>query len=346
MKKIKILLGLSVVLLMAACTKETTIKEEYNPPQPKLYGTWKMENNSTSTNEYYYVFTEDGSNYVHTLVKDNNGFKYKESSAFKATDKQINMSYYLYNYDVVADTLTLYNSPTAYSRYFKVLNPSFTPSNWTGSLKVLKTLELPRAVTSNTLRPFGIEGDYLYLAGNNGSGDYVYKFNSVTKQHVDSINVVYGVTTYFKSPNLYYAFESKNKIFKTTGIASPSSTISINDIDYTRSISVNASSGVIYAFTQSGQLYSGTENATFNMLFDFNPYSLSYLLYDKNDEFMVLRNGMISRLKISPAFNVIKSYDPVPNFYTYSISSNGVDTWLYGYNNMTSTYQLLKVSLN
>lgn len=77
MKKIKILLGLSVVLLMAACTKETTIKEEYNPPQPKLYGTWKMENNSTSTNEYYYVFTEDGSNYVHTLVKDNNGLNTK-----------------------------------------------------------------------------------------------------------------------------------------------------------------------------------------------------------------------------------------------------------------------------
>ena len=346
MKKIKILFGLSVVLLMAACTKKTTIKEEYNPPQPKLYGTWKMVNNSSSTNESYYIFSDDGSNYAHYLAKDQYGFKYKDAYAFKATDKQINMNYYLYNYDVISDTLTLYSSPNAFTRYVKVNNPTFNASNWTGTLKVLKTMDLPRAVSSSTLRPFGIDGDYLYLPGNNGLGDYVYKFNTLTKQHVDSINVAYGVTTCFKSPNLYYGFDAINKIYKTTGIAMPSTAVSSNSVDYTRSLSVNASSGVIYAFVQSGQLYSGTEGSNFNSLFDFSAYNLNYLVYDKNDEFMALRGGIISSLKISPAFTVIKSYDQIPNFYTYLFSSNGVDTWVFGYNNTNSTYQLLKVSLN
>jgi hypothetical protein len=129
-------------------------------------------------------------------------------------------------------------------------------------------------------------------------------------------------------------------------MSSPFTLISANDIDYTRALSFNASSGAVYAFTQSGQLYSGTEGSTFNPLFDFYTYYLNYLVYYKNDEFMALKSGMLIRLKIAPAFYIVRCYEPLPNFNTYVFSSNGEDTWLFGFNNTTSTYELLKVSLN
>ena len=346
MKKIKILFGLAVVLLSASCTKETTIKEEYNPPQASLYGTWKQIFATPTTNETYYVFNNDGSNFSYFLSKDQYGFKTKESYPFKATDKQVNVSYYLYNYTVVNDTLTLYQTPSSYTRYLKVANPTFTPTSWTSSLKVLRNVELPRGVNYNTVRSFGIDGDFLYLCGYNGMGYYVYKFNSLTNQYTDSLNVPNVATTYYKSPYVYYGFDASNKIFKTTGLAPSSADVSSNNIDYTYSLSMNPNSGVFYAFNVNQKLFSGTEGSNFNLLFDFNTYGASYVMYDKNDEFIGLKNGAVTRMKISPTFSVISNFDQLSNYYTYVLSSNGTDTWLFCYNNNTSSYQLVKVSLN
>jgi len=346
MKKIKILFGLSVVLLMAACTKKTTITEEYNPPQATLFGTWKLMSENVNNGENYYVFANDGSNFAYYLMKDVNGFKSKDVYAFKATDKQINVNYALYNYSVVADTLILYESPSTYNKYLRVVNPTMTPSNWTNSLKAIRRIELPRAVSYGTIRPFGIDGDNLYLCGYNGSGYYVYKYNSLTNQHLDSISVPSVATTYYKSPSVYYGFDANNKIYKTTGLVGPTIAVSLNDINYTYALSMNPSSGVFFAFSNNSSLLSGTDGSNFNTLFSFSNYGVNYVLYDKNDEFMGLRNGSIVRMKISPSFSVVNSYDRLPGFYTYAYSSNGTDTWLFGYNNQTSTYQLVKVNLN
>lgn len=346
MKNIKLILGLSAVFLFAACTKKTTITEEYNPPQATLFGTWKMMSENVNNGESYYVFANDGSNFAYNLMKDINGFKSKDVYAFKATDKQINVNYTLYNYTVVADTLTLFETPTVYNKYVRVVNPTMTPSNWTSSIKAIRRIELPRTVSYGTIRTFGIDGDNLYLCGYNGSSYYVYKYNSLTNQFLDSIAVPNVASTYFKSPTVYYGFDANNKIYKTTGLVAPTTAVSLNDINYTYALSMNPSSGVIFAFTSNSALLSGTDGSNFNSLFSFGNYGVSYVQYDKNDEFVGLRNGNIVRMKISPSFSVVNSYDRLSGFYTYAFSTNGNDTWMFGYNNQTSTYQLVKVNLN
>lgn len=346
MKKIKILLGLAVVLLAAGCTKKTTITEEYNPPKATLFGTWKLLSENVNNGDNYYVFANDGSNFAYYLVKDINGFRSKEAYAFKATDKQINVNYNLYNYTVIADTLTLFESPAVFTKYVRVVNPTMTPSNWTGNVNAIRKIELPRAVSYSSIRTFGIDGDILYLCGYNGSSYYVYKYNTITNQHLDSIVVPNVASTYFKSPTVYYGFEANNKIYKTTGLVGPTTAVSLNDINYTFALSMNPSSGVLFAFSNNSTLLSGTDGSNFNSLFSFNNYGVNYVQYDKNDEFMGLRNGNIVRMKISPSFSVVNSYDKLAGFYSYTFSTNGTDTWLFGYNTQTSTYQLVKVNLN
>ena len=50
------------LFILNSCTKKETIIQEYNPPQPKLFGTWKLiGQNSSDTN--YYVFPNDGSRF-------------------------------------------------------------------------------------------------------------------------------------------------------------------------------------------------------------------------------------------------------------------------------------------
>ncbi len=346
MNKIKLIFSLSVILLIASCKKETTIKEEYNPPQPKLYGTWQVVNTNPSvTTTTYYVFPNDGKNYAYLLTLEKDGFKSRQAYAYKATENQVNFYYYLYNYTVSNDTLTLYNTPSNYSTFTKVTNPSFTPDNWMGSFTYAKTLTPPRAMNSSYLKPFGIDGDNIYPTGYNGSAYYVYKYNTVSQQYTDSGSIAINASTYFKSPLIYYGFNNNNFLWKTTGLTG-GSTISTNQLNYTNTISANPNSGVIYAFVSNGSMYSGTEGSTFNQLFDFNSTGIYNVLYYKNDEFLALRNDCIVRVKISPSYQVLSVYQGKANFSPYVLSTNGVDVWLYGYDNLTSDYKLIKVNLN
>jgi len=344
MKNKLFVFGLIASLLMIACKKETTIVQKYNPPSALLFGTWELIENDTFRKTYY-VFANDGTNFGYGLEVDNNGFKSKSGFAFQATNNQIILGSSIINYSVAGDTLKLLEDPTIPTRLVRIPSPTFTPNNWVLDLKVIRKIELPRGVNYNTMRPFGIDGDFLYLCGNNGINYQVYKFNSVTKTYSDSIVVPNVASTFYKSPNMYYGFDGSEKIHKTTGITAPLVAISNNTLNYTNAVSYNASSGVIYAFS-NGQLQSGTENANFNSLFDFNTYNLGYVLYDKNDQFFGLQNGSIKKVKISPALSVVENYDRLPNYYTYFLSSNGIDHWLFAYNYTTDTYQLVKVNFN
>ncbi|MDI1234183.1 MAG: hypothetical protein PSX81_07875 [bacterium] len=190
MKNIKLFVSLSVIVLLAACKKETTIKEEYNPPQPKLFGTWQQINtNPSNTTISYYIFPNYGANYAYILTLESDGFKSKQGYAYKATENQLNIFYYLYNYSVANDTLKLYTSPGVFTALKKVASPSFTPANWMNTYSTLKTLVPPRAMNSSSLKSFGIEGDNIYPCGYNGSSYNVYKFNTVSQQYTDSIPV-------------------------------------------------------------------------------------------------------------------------------------------------------------
>ncbi len=333
------------LFVLNSCTKKETIIQQYNPPQPVLFGTWKLiGQNSSDTN--YYVFPDDGSNFMHVLTNSTYNFRNSQTFAFKATDKQIHVYSTLLNYKVSNDTLYLMESPNVSTKLVKIKNPSFTPANWMNASSVVKKINVPRGIGSNT-RPFGIEGNYLYIYGNQNGNERVFKFNSSTELHEDSGLVSEPASTCIKAGTIYTAFDNGNyNIYKSTTSAIGSMVmISNNTLPYANAISVNPNSGVIYAFTNDSKIYSGTENSTFNELFNFAPYSVNNVLYYKNDEFLCIRGNNICKVSIAPSFKVLANYQPIPGFSIYQLSTNGTDVWCYGYDSISGTYKLVKVAI-
>jgi hypothetical protein len=228
----------------------------------------------------------------------------------------------------------------------KINNPSFTPANWMSASSVAKKINIPRGIGYNT-RPFGIDGNYLFMYGNENGNERIFKFNSSTEQHEDSGLVSEPASTCIKSGTMYTAFDNGNyNIYKSlTSSIGSMSTISNNTLPYANAISVNANSGVIYVYTNDAKLYSGTENSTFNELFNFASYGVNNVLYYKNDEFLCLRSNNICKVSIAPNFKVLANYQSIPGFSIYQISTNGTDVWCYGYDNNTGTYKLVKVNI-
>lgn len=333
------------LFVLNSCTKKETIIQEYNPPQPKLFGTWKLiGQNSSDTN--YYVFPDDGSNFMYLLTVSPNNFRNSQGYAYKATDNQLQVFSTLLNYKVSNDTLYLMESPNISTKLVKISNPSFTPANFMNASSVVKKINVPRGIGSNT-RPFGIEGNYLYIYGNQNGNEYIYKFNSSTELHEDSGGVSEPASTCIKAGTIYTAFDNGNyNIYKsaTTAIGSMS-IISNNTLPYANAISVNPNSGVIYAYTNDAKIYSGTENSTFNELFNFASYGVYNVLYYKNDEFLCIRNNNICKVSIAPNFKVLANYQPIPGFSIYQLSTNGTDVWCYGYDSISGTYKLVKVAI-
>jgi hypothetical protein len=339
---ITIALGL---LVLNSCTKKETIIQEYNPPQPSLYGTWKMLN-QTSSDTSYYVFNNDGTNFMYLLSKSSYGFKSSQGYVYKATDKQLQVYSSLFNYKVSNDTLYLMESPSTTYKLLKMNNSGLNTANWLSASSMNKSMNMPRGTLFNT-RPFAIEGNYLYLYGNDNSNERVYKFNHTTELYEDSGSVSEPASTCIKAGNLYTAFDNGNyNIYKSsTSSIGSMSIISNNTLPYANTISINPNSGVIYAYCNDNKIYTGTENSTFNELFDFSPYGINNVLYYKNDEFLCIRNSTIHKIVIAPSFKVITSYQPIPNFSIYQLSTNGTDVWCYGYDNTTGTYKLVKLTI-
>lgn len=346
MKKLKLILFFFAFLWMSACKETTIVKEEYNPPAPRMLGTWKYTNINAAISESYLVFSDNGSNLAYILTKDTSGFATKETFTYKADDKLVYVFNGLYNYDVRNDSLFMQPNGNPIEKYVKVNAPNFTPSNWTNSISIMKRLQLPRGVNYNTIRPFGIDGDILYLCGTNTLGNYVYKYNTLTNTFMDSISIPNIASLFYKAPNLYYGFQSYSKIYKTSGLTLPSAMVSTNDINYTQALSLNPNSGVIYAMESSANLYAGTDGSNFNAIFNSSFYSISNVLFFQNDEFIGLKNNTIARFKINPKVSAIKTYDTPAGFYTYVLSSNGSDHWLFGWNSVISNYELVKINLN
>lgn len=333
------------LFILNSCTKKETIIQEYNPPQPKLFGTWKLIG-QTSSDTNYYVFPNDGSNFMHLLTNSNYNFKTSQIFAYKATENQLQVYSTLLNYKVSNDTLYLMENPNVSTKLVKINNPSFTPANWMSASSVAKKINIPRGIGYNT-RPFGIDGNYLFMYGNENGNERIFKFNSSTEQHEDSGLVSEPASTCIKSGTMYTAFDNGNyNIYKSlTSSIGSMSTISNNTLPYANAISVNANSGVIYVYTNDAKLYSGTENSTFNELFNFASYGVNNVLYYKNDEFLCLRSNNICKVSIAPNFKVLANYQSIPGFSIYQISTNGTDVWCYGYDNNTGTYKLVKVNI-
>lgn len=333
------------LLVLNSCTKKETIIQEYNPPQPKLFGTWRViGQNTTDTN--FYVFPNDGTNFMFMLYKTQQGFRNIQSAPFKSTDNQIQIYGSLYNYKVSNDTLTMMESTLSSFRLVKINNPSFTPSNWMITSSIIKKINMPTG-TGYYTRPFGIEGNYLYLYGNINSSQKIYKFNHTNGISEDSGAVSEPATVCVKSGTLYTAFDNGTyNIYKsTTSNIGSMSIISNNALPYANAISVNPNSGVIYTYCGDGKIYTGTENSTFNELFNCSNYGIGNVLYYKNDEFLCMRGGIICKVSIAPEFKVLANYAAIPGYNVYQLATNGSEIWCSAYENSTGQMKLMKLNL-
>lgn len=338
------LLNISVLALTVfnSCTKETTIKESYNPPKPGLYGSWRQVNNSTDTQ--YFDFPDDNSNFVYILTDYKLGYHTSSAVAYFASDKQLVVSGSTYNYDIKADTLMLYNAPGNFTKLIKVDNSKFNHKTWVKGISKLKTID-PPAGYSYSYHPFGINGDLIYPHCKTATNEGIYQFNTLTGTLEDSVAVSEPASTVYNSGNVYLAFDNGTyNIFKTDMNSTTSN--SVNTIPYPRSISMNKSTGEIFVFNSNADLYKGSDGGTYSVATSLNAASCEYVQYYKDGEFLCLYNGALHKILPGLTFKVTASYDVVPGLSVYSFSTNGDVVWLYGYDSMTSKYKLVKVSLN
>ncbi|MEZ4805725.1 MAG: hypothetical protein R2852_09650 [Bacteroidia bacterium] len=342
MKKItivSILVGFLVLLGSCKKTETNTIIQEYNPPKATLFGTWKVI--TAGSNDQYYVFQDDGSNLYYILTEDQNGFRTMGDAAFSATVNQVYLQYVLYNYWLSNDTLTFASSSSNMMKFMRVDSPKFTPMTWMGSTMIDRNLAPPRGFSSTNLS-FGIQGDFLYPYSVNSGSSYIYQYNTLTEKYVDSLGVSKPATSYFNSGDLYVGFNGGTFNIYKGNMASISS-ISSNTISNVLAVSLNSSSGVIYAFNSQRRMYTGLANSSFSELFDFSTYGVNTVVYYKNDEFLCVKNNRIYRIKISPSFEVLESYNAPSGVSYYTISTNGTDVWAYGYDSNYSSNRLMKV---
>lgn len=345
MKK-RTLFALAFISLIAiqSCKKTETVVEEYNPPSPTLYGTWKAINEDpTNNSSLYYVF-DKSNNFASTLEEDEYGFRESNSYAFSATNKQVSLGGGLLNYTVNGDTLKMKYSSTQSSLFLRVASPTFTPENWLKSISVIQKTAAVNSLPTNI--SFGVNGDFLYFS-QYVNGYKVFKYNTLNNTKVDSNTVSSNCCVYYKGGKVYYGKYANDKLFKTTELDNATNqNVSTNSIYYPVSISINGNSNTIYTLDYNKKLLAGTDGGAFSELFDFSSYNISMVQYYGNDEFLILKNYSLFKVKISPTFSVTTSYNGIPNFSISSIATNGVDTWVYGRENSSNKFKFIKINLN
>ena len=201
---------------------------------------------------------------------------------------------------------------------------------------------------------FGIDGNFLFFWANPFGNYNMYKYDVINGLFVDSFSATASAVSayYAKSSNKYiYANTwSSSALAKTTGFNSAVSPLSTNSLSGIKTISFNASSGTVYAFSDnSGLLYAGADGGSFSTLFDFDPVRqnlyINNVCYYKNDQFIATVNGQIITCKIAPDFQDIKSYTDLGNVDVLSLSTNGTDIWVYVMDYNTYLYEYRKITL-
>jgi len=359
MKNYILSFGIVAILLLGSCTKETVTETKttvpYVAPTPKLIGTWKVIESSNSGNSEEYLIFEAKTNYMHNLTARVEGFKRSYTNVYSADEKVLNWDGWLLNYTVNGDTMTLRESPSEIEyKMVKDNSGAVTAANWTDNL-TFAGASVP-VINQNNFSwydySFGVKGDFLYFSGRRISPTQyrMYEFNTLNGTLTDSINSVNRMAMAYRASNnnLYFGRASgTDEIMKSVGLQGAASNLSTNTISSARSISINPSSGTIYVLNSSRILYAGTDGGNFSELTNLSSMNtyIEDMIYYKNDEFLVVYNSTLHRIKISPSFTVVKSYSRADNFSIYNVSTDGTSIWVYGYDNRLSKNAYRKVTL-
>lgn len=347
--KLKILIMSAVALaFLSGCTKTETIVQQYNPPAATLYGTWQIINtNVNDSSKSYIIFPNDASNIYYQMNEDGFGFRSAPSSGiFNATDKQILIaSGGLFNYTVSNDTLMLVQNANSKINLVKVKNPTFDQTNYVTKVAVNQTLPNPAGMGVHNYS-IGSTSSFLYMMVNRFSSNRIYKYDIATQSMIDSAGSATAGSVFVKSGSTYLGFSNTNYIWKGNDLSSFSinSTNTLKDV---KTLSINGTSNTIYAFQADQKMYTGTDGGAYSLLFDFSVYNTNSVVYHNNDAFLVLKNNVIYRLKISPKLTILNAYQLDSKYSSiYSLSSNGLDVWVQAYNTVNSKYEFLKVNIN
>ena len=99
------------ILLFSGCTKETTIREEYNP-NISVFGVWKVSNISETDLEFL-KYLQFSTSRVLNVYNESNGFKSEIRNSFFANENQLVADFYgwgssaIYSYSMKQDTLII-----------------------------------------------------------------------------------------------------------------------------------------------------------------------------------------------------------------------------------------------
>lgn len=350
MKNKILILSSAVGLFLSSCTKKETIVQQYTPPAPTLYGTWKFINsNPSDSSAQYIVLPNDGSNFYYSMSQDEFGFRRIDGSgAFQATDKQLLIGMGgLFNYTVNNDTLKLRQNSGSSINLTRITDPNIVPDKFVTLLGISKGVKTPYGLIGHSYS-LGISGDNLYLMASLSGSNKMAKYNVNSGLLTDSIPTAFNGSVYYKSGSIFLGFSNNNRIWKGTEFNA--GTYSINsstDLVNVKALSINGSSNTIYAYQADRKLFAGTDGGSYALLKDFAPMSTDMVVYHNNDAFLILKNDHIYRVKIFPTMSIMNSYRLAENLSTiYAISSNGSDVWATVYNSISGKHEFVKLNIN
>lgn len=360
-----LLITLLPLLILGGCTKEitetntTTVNKPYVAPTLPFWGLWLEINSDPSDTSKTYYELDATTKYCAKMEQEENGLRDIEYSTVLGTDKLIRFDWNSYApYEISGDTMIVYdnNTPGEVDYILKRVPAGTVKSaDWMPSLSIVRrTLLTSNNYSFNTSSSFGIDGDFLYVNHYYDGTRYFYKLNTLNGMYVDSVSA--PVNTYYAmhykagSNKLYHTrYSGTYNMLQRTGLNGANSNLSSNSLNSIRAISVNGTSGTVYASTSNGSIFSGSEGGNFSSLYSFSGQYPRCIVYYKSDQFLGVYNGTLVLFEISPKFRVIKQYRLVDDIATRnvyeSISTNGSDIWIMSYSNSANKYMYLKVTL-
>jgi hypothetical protein len=322
------------------------------PPVSKIYGKWKLINsNPSDLSEQYWIF-DSLTPYGYILSKSDKGFKDMGAGAYAVTENTLLFDG-IFAYEVSHDSLFLKSNPTkTVAILVKTTQADVDFNTWMSKISTLLTAPALPGMNYNNDGSFAFDGDILFVNSNYTGSNYLYKYNTTSSSIKDSLSISGNIAGFYKksTDHIYVAsnYSTANPIVKVPNFTiSGAAVVTSNSLNYLKSLSYNPNSGVMYAFQNTNKLFAGTEGGNLSVLFDVATTGLNFdqMSYFSNDEFLILNNNKLYKVKIAPSLTVTKSYEEISNFSILSISTNGTETWVYGENELNGKYEFRKISL-
>lgn len=344
------------ILFISSCKKEITnniIEEEEKPAlNLKIYGVWQNLSYDPNNDDRKYI-EYSTSGYTNEYKLQDNGVQTKKIRVFKVTENLVTTQFgSMATYKIYGDTLILKTNPDLIRKFIKISNLDIV-KDWVGTINNLATIKSPNGIANFINGGIGFDAEFLYFAYNRYGTALVYKYNSITDQFVDSIGLGAADLSVFYQKNnnrfIYCRSQNISTLVKSTGFNILLSNASSNTLNSIKNISVNPSSGVIYAYSgSSSELFAGTDGGISTSIFKSGNVpntNINQMCYYKNDQFLALIDNSLCLVKIDPIFSIVKTYNFISSFAIYNISTDGTTAWINGYNYDTVQFEFRKIIL-